>query len=206
MSAQAENSPTAAVREQDVQRLFAQALDTFDRAVAAVGDDQWSAPTPCTDWDVRALVGHLVTEQLWVSPMLSGETMEEVGDRFDGDSPAHIVGADPRAAWRAASNASRALATAPGALDATVHASYGDVPALRYLAEMTMDATVHAWDLARAVGADERLPQELVQLGLSMVEANRDLLAASGLFAEPVPVPAGSEPQVRLLALLGRRA
>ena len=48
-------------------------------------------------------------------------------------------------------------------------------------------------------------PPELVQLGLSLAEANQDLLAASGLFGEPLSVSPDSDPQVRLLALLGRR-
>lgn len=182
--------------------LFTCALDDFDQRVAAVSDGQWGAPTPCTDWDVRALVGHVTGEQLWAPEMLAGRTMANVGDRFEGD----VLGDDPRRAWRRAAAASRAAAEAPGALEGTVHASYGDVAAQRYLTEMTLDATVHAWDLARAIGADERIDPELVELALSLVEPNRELLAASGLFGTPLEVPADTDPQTRLLAMLGRRA
>jgi len=185
----------------DLPALFDRALDEFDRRVRSIGTDQWRAPTPCTEWDVRTLVNHLVGEQLWARSILEGKTPEEVGDRFDGD----MVGDDPAAAWSAASADSRAAANAPGALDGTVHVSYGQVPATRYLTEMTLDATVHAWDLARAIGADEQLDPVLVELGLAVVEPNLELLAASGLFDEPVPVPPDSEQQVRLLALVGRR-
>jgi uncharacterized protein (TIGR03086 family) len=194
--------PTSAAPTADLQSLFGQALDEFDRRVAAVNEAQWSSSTPCSDWDVRALVGHVVTEQLWAPAMLAGQTMEEIGDRFDGD----VLGAEPLAAWRSAAARARVAAEAPGALDATVHVSYGAVPAPRYLTEMTLDAVVHTWDLARAIGADERLDPALVALGLAVVEPNLELLAASGLFAEPVPVPPDSDPQVRLLGLVGRRA
>jgi uncharacterized protein (TIGR03086 family) len=182
--------------------LFDRALDEFDRRVRAVGREQWNAPTPCTDWDVRTLVNHVVGEQLWAPPILAGQTVDEVGDRFDGD----VLGEDPARTCAAASADSRTAAHAPGAMDGTVHVSYGTVPAERYLAEMTLDATVHAWDLARAVGADEQLDETLVGVGLAIVEPNLELLAASGLFGEPVSVPEDSDPQVRLLALLGRRA
>jgi uncharacterized protein (TIGR03086 family) len=186
----------------DLLSLFGRALDEFERRVSVVTTEQWSAPTPCAEWDVRALVSHLVSEQLWAPAMLGGETMEQVGTRFDGE----VLGDDPVGAWCSAAARSRAAAESPDALRGTVHASYGDVSAEHYLGEMTLDSTVHAWDLARAIGADEHLDQDLVALGLQFVEPNVELLADSGMFAPPVPVPPDSSPQVRLLGLLGRRA
>jgi len=58
------------------------ALADFDRLVRAVPADRWDSPTPCAEWSVRDLVEHLVTEQLWVPPLLAGQTIAEVGDRF----------------------------------------------------------------------------------------------------------------------------
>ena len=60
-----------------------------------IADDQWANPTPDTEWTVRDLVEHLVGEQLWVPLLLGGATIEEVGDRFDGDN----LGDDPKTAW-----------------------------------------------------------------------------------------------------------
>ena len=54
------------------------------------------------DWDVRALVNHLVGEQLWAEPMLTGKTIEEVGDQYSGD----LLGDDPASIWREAAKAS----------------------------------------------------------------------------------------------------
>ena len=186
----------------DLPALFGRALDEFERRVTTVSAEQWSAPTPCTDWDVRTLVGHVVAEQLWAPSMLAGETMEEVGDRFDGD----VLGDDPAAAWRSAAARARSAAGAPDALEVTVHASYGAVPAGRYLTEMTLDVAVHTWDLARGIGADERLDPDLVDFALAVVEPNLAMLSASGLFAPPLPVAEGASAQERLLALLGRQA
>src|SRR5207249_5014571 len=79
----------------DVRDLFRQASEAFGRRVQAVGDEQWHLPTPCTDWDVRVLVNHLVGENLWMPSMFEGKTVQDVGDRFAGD----VLGADPKRAW-----------------------------------------------------------------------------------------------------------
>jgi uncharacterized protein (TIGR03086 family) len=181
---------------------FACAMNEFDRRVRAIRPDQWRNPTPCTEWDVRALVDHLVTEQLWVPLLLDGATVEDVGDRFDGDQ----LGDDPVAAWESASAAAREAFAAPGALRRPVELSYGRRPADGYCQEMTMDLTVHAWDLARGIGADERLDEELVREVLGFIEPQVEQLTGTGLFAAPVAVGDDVDAQTRLLALLGRRA
>lgn len=181
---------------------FGFAMGEFDRRVRAVRADQWGDPTPCTEWDVRALVDHLVVEQLWAPLLLDGATMEDVGDRFDGDQ----LGDDPVAAWERAAAASREAFAAPGALRRSVALSYGDRPADEYCQEMTMDLTVHAWDLARGIGADERLDEELVRDVLGFIEPRVEELVGTGLFAQPVAVGEDATAQTRLLALLGRRA
>jgi uncharacterized protein (TIGR03086 family) len=181
---------------------FASAMAEFDRRVRAVRPEQWHNPTPCTEWDVRALVNHLVAEQLWAPLLLDGATVEDVGDRFDGDQ----LGADPVAAWASAAAAAREAFAAPGALRRFVELSYGRRPAEGYCQEMTLDLTVHAWDLARGIQVDERLDGELVSDVLAFIEPQVEQLAGTGMFAPPVAVGDDADSQTRLLALLGRRA
>ncbi|GHE99519.1 TIGR03086 family protein [Streptomyces longispororuber] len=186
------------------QRLldrYGRAQEQFARRLRAVRPDQWDAPTPCAEWTVRDLVHHLVAEQLWVPPLVrDGATVESVGDAFDGD----LLGPDPVAAWDTAAAAAGAAFRAPGALDRTVHLSYGETPARAYCAQMTTDLVVHTWDLARAVGADERLPDDLVAAAAREVAPYAADLAASDLFAPAVEPPPGADEQTRLLCLLGR--
>ena len=47
--------------------------------------EQWHDETPCSEWDVRALIHHVFDEQLWTGPLFEGLTIGEVGDRFEGD-------------------------------------------------------------------------------------------------------------------------
>jgi len=184
----------------DVLKLFQRGLDDFGRRVHAIRADQWTAPTPCTEWDVRALVNHLVYEQLWVPPLLAGRTVADVGDRFEGDQ----LGADPVNAWDTAAAASGAAFAADGALDGTVHLSYGDRPARDYCREMVLDLAVHGWDLSRGIGADERIDPDLVAVAYEHLAPMADQWQDAGIFAPPVPVAADADPQTRLLALTGR--
>jgi uncharacterized protein (TIGR03086 family) len=182
--------------------LFPRAIASFDARVRAVTPDQWDDDTPDDDWAVRDLVNHLVNEQLWAPETLGGKTMEEVGDRFEGDQ----VGDDPAGAWARASAASLATVAEPGALDRKVHLSRGVRPAHEYIAEMTADATIHAWDLARGIGADDALDPELVQFAYDMLLPMKDHLVKTGLFKAAIDVPDDAPLQTKLLAIVGRRA
>lgn len=179
----------------------AQALALFTERVHAVAADQWDAPTPCAEWTVRDLVNHMTVEQLWVPSLVrEGATIADQAHRFDGDQ----LGDDPAGAWdRAAGDASAAFRE-PGALDRTVHLSSGTSDAESYCSQMTMDATVHAWDLARAIGADDRLPAALVDFSSREIAPYADDLQHTGLFDAPVTGGVDPDPQTRLLHQLGR--
>ena len=179
---------------------FQAATDTFDEKVHQVPDDRWSAPTPCSEWDVRTLVNHVVGEQLWVVPLMAGKTVADVGSELDGD----LLGADPLAAWHHACGPAHESFAAPGALDGTVHLSYGDEHAAGYCDQLTFDALVHAWDLARGAGLADELPADLVEWGIGWATPILGMLTGSGLFGEPLTVADGADAQTRLLALVGR--
>ena len=179
--------------------LYQRSVEEFGRRVMAIGAGDWARPTPCTDWAVRDLVRHLVYEELWAPPLLAGATVAEVGDRFEGD----ILGADPQASWKEAAAAAVAAASS-GVLDRTVHLSFGDFPGTEYLGQLTADHCIHAWDLARGIGADERLDPELVQFVYDFMVPQADQWAAAGVFAPRVDVPADADVQAKLLALSGR--
>lgn len=184
----------------DVLTAHRSGLRQFDHRVRAVRDDQWHHPTPDTDWDVTDLVQHLVYEQLWVPRLLRGETIEQIGDAFEGD----VLGPDPKTAWAQASVAARAALEEPGAMDRTVHLSFGEVPASVYVWQMTVDLVVHAWDLARSIRGDEEMPNDIVLAVLDETKKTVDAFAGSGLFAPPIAVPGCTDDLTELLALTGR--
>ena len=142
----------------DVPVLLRRSVEEFGGRIGRIRDDQWEGDTPDTEWNVRDLVSHVLSENLWAPPLFAGSTISEVGDRFDGD----VLGTDPHGSWRAASVHALEAADEPGAMDRTVHLSFGDFPGREYAMQLFADHLIHAWDLARAIGADERLDPELV--------------------------------------------
>ena len=186
----------------DVPALLASAVGEFGTRVAGIGDGQWDAPTPNEEWNIRDLVQHLVSEDLWAPPLFAGSTIAEVGDRFEGD----VLGSDPHGAWRGASAGAVAAAHEDDAMERTVHLSFGDFPGHAYAMQLFADHLIHAWDLARAVGADERLDAELVEACTTWFAAMEDAYRSAGAIAERPPVPDGADAQTRLLAMFGRQA
>ena len=186
----------------EVFEMFERATARFGALVHAIDATQWGAPTACAQWDVRELVNHVAVEQLWVPPLVDGKTVSDVGDSLEGDQ----LGGDPVAAWDAARAASVASLGAAGALDGTVALSRGPMPTADYAWEMTTDALVHSWDLARGIGGDETLDDDIVVAVYERVLPHVPTLQESGMFDAPIVVPDDASPQTKLLAAMGRRA
>jgi uncharacterized protein (TIGR03086 family) len=178
------------------------ALVSTGRFVAGVREGQWHDATPCEDFDVRALLNHVVSGNFWVVPLVEGKTIAEVGDIYDGD----VLGDDPIAAYEASAREAAAAFHSPGAMETSVAVSYGPVPGEIYAGHRFIDVLIHGWDLAKATGQDPALDPELVDACRAVVEPQAELLKGSGMFGTETKAPAGADPQTQLLAMLGRRA
>jgi uncharacterized protein (TIGR03086 family) len=176
------------------------AVAEFDARVRQIGERHWQAATPNEDWNVRDLVNHVAGEDLWAPPLLAGATIDEVGDRFDGD----VLGAEPAAVWTSASAAALQAVDEDGAMDRIVHLSFGDFPGWDYVMQLFADHLIHAWDLARAIGADERLDSDLVASCATWFDATEDAYRSAGAIAARPPVRDGADAQTVLLARFGR--
>ena len=184
----------------DIVALHARVVEEFLDRVRSVPDDAWRLPTPCTDWNVRDLVNHVVGEDRWTVPLMAGKTIEDVGDGLDGD----LLGASPKEAAEAAGKAAVASYAEPGATGRTVHLSFGDTPAEEYAWQLIADHLIHGWDLAAATGGNTHLDPEVVGPVASWFKAREELYRGAGAIAERPEVgtdlPAGDA----LLAAFGR--
>lgn len=178
-------------------RLQERAHREFAQRVAAVID--WEGATPDTEWTVRDLVSHVIEEQQWVPWLLQGLATGHARSRLRALEP------DLAMEWKRYSLAAT-TAWHDARPEASVQLARDTVTVIDYLKEQVSDVTIHSWDLARAVGADEQLDDELVAAVWTVFEPQKDALEASGLFASPVPVPSDAPLQLRLLALTGRDA
>src|SRR5947209_19569276 len=112
----------------DIAELHALALDHTGRVIAGIASDRWQGDTPCAGWDVHALLNHLVAGNLWAAELGAGGTIEDVGDRLDGD----LLGADPAASYATSAAAAAATFRRPGAMGTPCAVSYGPVPGAVY--------------------------------------------------------------------------
>ncbi|MFG1651430.1 TIGR03086 family metal-binding protein [Micromonospora sp. NPDC049275] len=184
----------------DLLEAYRRSLAEFVDRVDQIGPGQWAEETPCPDWDVRTLVNHVVGEDRWSVPLLAGRTIEEVGDRLDGD----VLGADPVTTAREATAQAEIAVTHPGTIDRTVHLSAGATPAAEYVQQLLAEHLVHGWDLAVAIGADPRLDPDAVHVCAQWFAGRVDDYRRDKLVGDGTQVPADADEQDRLLAAFGR--
>jgi uncharacterized protein (TIGR03086 family) len=188
--------------------LFLSAQSAFDARVRAIGADQWHQPTPDAEWDVAALVDHLVDENRWVPPLVHGHDIEAATKIVEGSRslPADGgVGANLAKDWEVASVAAADAFKEDGALDRSAALSRGPTPVREYIGEMIFDHLVHGWDLEKATGfTGDPLPEDAVAVVYEMAKSIAPMLAASGMFAEPVDVGEDASTLDKLVAITGR--
>ena len=187
----------------DLPKVHERALEHTGRYVEGVKADQWDGATPDDEWNVRRLVNHVVSGNFWVGPLIGGKTIDEVGDRYDGD----LLGDDPAAAY-ATVVAAYSPRIRPGTpvsfpvpwdeLDRVTPADFTVHTAAQLVAERDR------WQ--EQLPEPQRLPADLVEACFEVVEPQKDLLVGSGMFGGDVQVPAGADRQTELLAVLGREA
>ncbi|MPZ67678.1 MAG: TIGR03086 family protein [Pseudonocardiaceae bacterium] len=147
------------------------------------------------------MIDYHAYDDAWVPDMLAGRTMDEVGRaKFDGD----LLGADPKAGFAAIAKAACAAAQNLDDLDRIVHCSFGDFPAREYFWQINGFRGLRAHDLARVIGVEPNLPDELVQGMRDEISPNAEEWRAIGVFPAAVPVPEDAPLLHRLLGLTGR--
>jgi uncharacterized protein (TIGR03086 family) len=181
----------------DPEQLAA-AAEVTRQVIDAIGDGQWSLPTPCDGWTVRDLAEHVVagndifTAALHGQPTASGPPAERSGD----------LASQYRRSIQELLQASRQ----PGTLERVVSVPFGTVPGAVALHLRITELLVHGWDLARATGQAVAFPEDASEQELAFSrQALKDVPPGRRPFAPPEPV-AGDAPAIdRLAACLGRQ-
>jgi uncharacterized protein (TIGR03086 family) len=181
----------------------------FTEKLAAVRSGQWGLPTPCTEWDVRHLVNHMVQGNLNYVRLLDGATSAEFLRLREADA----LGVDPPRAYDRSMRECAAAFTRPGALGSVLDYPLGTITGRQALAVRTIDTIVHTWDLARAIGVDDTLDPSLVswasdhlaEIYDGLTETPTDPQTAHRFFAAPAGAsPGNASQQHRLLHVMGR--
>jgi uncharacterized protein (TIGR03086 family) len=182
-----------------LETTYRRSVEFWKGTVSEVSDD-WSKPTPCADWDVRALVNHVVSEDRWTRPLVEGRTIADVGNAFDGD----LLGENPKGSAGAA--AAEALTAVAERLPASgkVHLSYGEEDIEEYIRQLVADHLIHGWDLAVAIGQNRNLDPELVEEVAEWFRDREEIYRSGGAIADRPESAAAGNPQADLLIAFGR--
>lgn len=174
------------------------AADAVADVLGRISEDQWTLPTPCTDWTVRDLLHHLVTGNEGFAAALRGEGW-----------PAPRAVDPPERLVRAYRESVARLVDAfrqPGALVRTVTVPFGTVPGAVALHLRITELLAHGWDLARACGQTVSFPDELAEQELAFTRpALAQIPPERSPFAPPEPVADDAPAIDRLVACLGRK-
>ena len=71
---------------------------------------------------------------------------------------------------------------------------------------VTMDLLVHTWDLARSIGADERLDESRVRRAFDVLRPMDTMIRRPNFFGPKLDPPVGADLQTEFLYFLGRQA
>lgn len=180
--------------------LLSRALDQAAAVISTIRPDQAEVATPCPDWDVRALVRHVVGHDL-PNFMISAR-----GETADWHSPpeelstdwAGVFGERARAlleVWRTADL--NRMVTVPGG---------GEAPLRSRVDHQITELAVHSWDLVQATGAPVRLDPVLAEhaLAWSRTMLRPQFRGPDKAFGDEVPVPEHAPAYDRLAGWFGR--
>ena len=190
--------------------VFILADRAMDRVVQHIEDSQWAMAMPATfarsgEPDnvptLREIIAAHAYDDSWVPDMLAGLTMGDAGkEKFSGD----LLGDDPKAAFAAIVNRACAAAQHVEDLERTVHCSFGDYPAREYFWQINGFRGIRAWEIAKVIGIDPTLPDDLVQGLWDELSPVAESWRGIGVFPAAIAVPDDAPLMQRLLGLTGR--
>ena len=176
----------------DLEPAFA----NTERLIRGIRADQWTAATPCAEWDLRGLVNHTT----WVVSMFGAVTqghappapdVDQLGD--DAGEAFAAVAARTIDAWRARG------------FEGTIKIRAGEMPAAAAFGINVFDTFVHGWDVAQSTGQDAQLDDRLCVSLLEFMPSVGSAVRRGDNFGPAFDVPADAPAADRLLGFLGRK-
>lgn len=179
----------------DPADLYRRSSDYAASVLGNVRADQLGDPTPCEDWNVQALVGHMVGSNQFFAASARGEAPPQGDPVID----------DAVAAYRESAAAVLEAYGAPGVYDQMMATPTGEMPGAVLYSIAASEQLLHGWDLAKATGQDTALDPELAVAFDQMIRPNIDNAVEGGFYGPSVQVDDGASAGDKLVALVGRR-
>jgi hypothetical protein len=189
--------------------VFVLADRALCEVVAQIRPEQWDMTMPenfatrshPVAPGLREVINYHAYDDAWVPDMLAGRTMEEAGaTKFDGD----LLADAPVERFEAIVRDACAAAGGVRDYDATAHLSFGDFTIREYFWQINSFRALRAHDIARAIGVEPCLSDDLIQGVWDEVSPHAEEWRTIGVYPAAVPVRSDAPLLDRLLGLTGR--
>ena len=182
----------------DPRKPLAAALDQAGSLIATVQPEQAHLPTPCDEYDVSQLIGHLQAVVRRIGVVLDGKPFWSV--------PREMESTDWIEDWKAGRAATEAVLADDAILTREVSVPWGTVPGASAAASYIGELSVHSWDLATAIGRLDLLDDSLATAALPayMDKVPAEPRGPEIPFGPVVEVGEDATPYERLVAWTGR--
>ncbi len=180
------------------------AIERIERATAFAGEKvhgvasaDLSKPTPCAEFDVRALLNHVIGGLAMLTAAAEGRK----GSMPRGDQ----FGADPAAVYEERRAALGTAIHGDGVFERSWEMPFGTMPGAMMAGIAFMEHLTHGWDVAKATGQDTTMPIELVTECMQLVTPMDAMLRAPGVCGPAISIPDDARAQDKFIAFMGRQ-
>jgi uncharacterized protein (TIGR03086 family) len=178
-------------------------IERIDRATAFAGGnvnlvrgDDLSKSTPCSEFDVRALLNHMIGNMGMAATAAEGQKAPfPEGDQF---------GSDPGAAYEERRQKLLSAVRGAGTLERDWELPFGTLAGSMMASILFMEHLTHGWDVAKATGQDTTMPGDLVTECMALALPMDQMLRVPGVCGPAVHVPESASPQDKFIAFMGR--
>lgn len=187
-----------------IQETFIVAEKALQNVINQITDQQMAQPaspsmTRGKEMSLREIINYHAYDDIWVPEVLDGKTVDEVGNKYDGD----LLGDDFKDSYTKITDNTQAVVANFTDLEKIVHLSYGDFPAFEYLKHVTSFRGFRSYTIAYMLGLDTTMPAELVAGLNEYIVPDVDQWRAMGVFKPEIPAPNGADDQTKLLCITG---
>jgi uncharacterized protein (TIGR03086 family) len=181
------------------------ALDQATQIVEGVTDGQHALPTPCADWDVDALLNHMIGTNWMFVGFAEGKQFSEEETTTPAMASGNGSTGDAAEAYRQSAEALKRAWREPGRLAQSYQLPFGELPGEAVLSIHTMELVQHGWDLAKATGQKAEYDPAAVAVAHDFARMSFPSPRSPGVpIGAEVPVSEDAPAVDRLAAFMGR--
>ncbi|GAA3741453.1 TIGR03086 family metal-binding protein [Salinactinospora qingdaonensis] len=187
------------------QSFLHDGLDFMAGKVGGIGSIPLTAPTPCREWELGALLNHVIATTTLLSRIAAGHPVEAEHLAPAATAATAFTG-EPEQAFAKAAALARETFADPGGWERTVAMPTGaEFPGAVLAKLIALDAVAHGWDIARATGQDDTLPAPLVDTAMAFATDFVRPEVRGTTIGHQVHVGPAATKTERFVAFLGRQ-